>query len=116
MNTATAQLSRGSDRRSPGTKIVLACARALGYSYLRWQDGPAEEDETMETMNWALVDENGMAVNDERFATAADAHASANDRRGPRRFGTGRGKPMLIGRNVWTSMVSAGGLAVGSAT
>jgi hypothetical protein len=39
--------------------------------------------------NWALVDENGVAVNAERFPTAADAHASANDNRGPRRFGTG---------------------------
>jgi hypothetical protein len=62
--------------------------------------------------NWALVDENGVAVTDERFPTAADAHASAQG--GRRRFGTGKGQPMLIGRTVWTSQVDASGRAVSS--
>ena len=64
--------------------------------------------------SWALVDENGQAVNGERFATDTEAHMSANDRRGPRRFGEGKGRPMLVGRNVWTSQVDAQGRSVQS--
>jgi hypothetical protein len=60
-------------------------------------------------MSWALVDENGVAVNAERFATAAEAHMSANDKRGPRRFGEGKGRPMLVGQTVWTAQVDASG-------
>ena len=58
-------------------------------------------------MSWALVDENGQAVTDERFATVEEAHVSANDKRGPRRLPSG--KPMLVGRNVWTAQVDAQG-------
>ena len=59
--------------------------------------------------SWALVDENGQAVNGERFATDAEAHMSANGKRGPRRLTNG--KPMLVGRNVWTAQVDATGKA-----
>ena len=65
---------------------------------------------TMTTGNWALVDETGRAVNDERFATQADAHMGARGTaQGPRRLDNGQ--PMLVGRTVWTAQVDANGMA-----
>ena len=56
---------------------------------------------------WALVDENGVAVNTDRFPTAADAHMSAQGGRA-----RANGKPLLVGRNVWTAQVDANGRVV----
>ena len=52
--------------------------------------------------SWTLVDGDGQAVIAERFATVEEAHMAANDGRGPRRV---NGKPLLVGRNVWSAQV-----------
>lgn len=63
------------------------------------------------TTQFALVDENNTAVNDERFATSAEAYQSATgSSRGPRRLANGQ--PMLLRRTVWVAPVGADGKAI----
>lgn len=55
---------------------------------------------------WALVNEHGVAINNERFGSPGEAHSSAGS---GRRFGEGKGQPVIVGRTVWTAQVGKDG-------
>jgi hypothetical protein len=107
------------DLEDAGIQLAFSGMLSEASEAAGWIGGGADEmevvdagaEETDDEQGWALVNEDGQAVNDERFATDSDAYMSARvTYRGPRR--TADGRPMLIGRTVWVSQVDAAGAAV----